>query len=86
MKKILLNAMLGAVLVFVAGCCPPEKAEPPPPAQTNLTPTKTTVKDVLEGITGKTTVDAGLRTKAKVEKIGEEKKKEREEMNKLIGP
>jgi PBP1b-binding outer membrane lipoprotein LpoB len=70
MKPIFL---IGLAALWLAGCAPADKKETPPaqpPAQSNAAPQeKSVTRQAVEGFTGKTSVDAGQRTKAKIKAI-----------------
>jgi hypothetical protein len=59
--------------IWMAGCAPAEKMTAPagqPPAPSNAAlPEKSVAHQAIEGFTGKTAVDAGQRTKAKIKAI-----------------
>ena len=79
---------IGAAALWLAGCAPVEKmtapAEPTAPvaltAPSNAAPEKSTASQAVEGFTGKTAVDAGQRTKSRVQIINEQQRKKLEEM------
>ena len=83
-----LTIMCAAVL-FVSGCGKSEMNRPKKQSSTqpsNAIPPKSTTTLVIEGFTGKTVVDAGQRTKAKVAEIDRKEKKKRDDINQIIGP
>ena len=47
-----------------------------PPAATNGPPPKSTVSTVVDGITGKTAVDAGKRARIEIDRIGKQEQKD----------
>ena len=65
--------LIGIAAIVVAGCAPAEKKAMPaaqPPAQSNAAPSeKSAPRQAIEGLTGKTAVDVGERTKAKIKDI-----------------
>jgi len=76
--------LIGLAALWLAGCAPAEKMaapEAPPPAASNAAPAeKTTGRQAIEGFTGKTAVDAGERTKAKVKDIKAQRRENFEEI------
>lgn len=58
---------IGVAALWMVGCAPADK--PGTPAGT--APEKSTARQALEGFTGKTAVDAGLRTKDKIKAVNE---------------
>jgi len=70
---------LFVILLIVVGCrkstekAPSKKAEPKP---------KSSISIMIDGATGKTAVDAGLKAKADIEKISE---KHNEDLNEILG-
>ena len=83
-----LTIMCAAVL-FVSGCGKSEMSRPKKQSSTrpsNAVPPKSTTTLVIERFTGKTVVDAGQRTKAKVAEIGRKEKEKRDDINQVIGP
>ena len=49
----------------------------------NVPPAKSTMSEAIDGFTGKTAVDAGLRAKAKIQKIDAERRKDAAEAEKM---
>ncbi|MBU4199871.1 MAG: hypothetical protein KKE37_04960 [Verrucomicrobia bacterium] len=75
MKRI---GSIGIALLWLAGCAPVEKmtAPAPQPAAPSNTAVqeKSVARQAIEGFTGKTAVDAGQRTKAKIMDINEQRR------------
>lgn len=83
-----LTIMCAAVLL-VTGCGKSEMNQPAKQSSTrpsNAVPPKSTATLFIEGFTGKTAVDAGQRTKAKVAEIGRKEKEKRDDINQVLGP
>jgi hypothetical protein len=57
--------LTGLVALGLSGCTPPKDTTVPAAA----TPEKSTANQVIEGFTGKTSVDAGQRAKAQIKEI-----------------
>jgi hypothetical protein len=75
--------MIGIAAVWLAGCAPTDKMTPAnqPPAVSNAAPKeKSTARQAIEGFTGKTAVDAGQRTKAKIKAINTQRQKNFDEI------
>ncbi|MBI2440218.1 MAG: hypothetical protein HYV35_02485 [Lentisphaerae bacterium] len=70
--------LIGIAALWLAGCAPAVKKAAPrgqPPASSNAAPLeKTVARQALEGFTGKTSVDAGERTKAKIKDINTQRR------------
>ena len=70
--------------IWVAGCAPAGKkamTAGQPPALSNAAPSeKTVARQAIEGFTGKTSVDAGERTKAKIRDINAQRRQNFEEI------
>lgn len=62
-KRLLLG--IGMVAACLAGCTPAAKKKP----STTATNEPSVARQALEGFTGKTTVDAGQRTKKQIQEI-----------------
>ncbi len=58
---------------------PPTAEEAPPPARE-----KSLTRQAIEGMTGKTTVDAGQRTKAKVAAIDAQEQEKKADLNDIM--
>ncbi len=75
---------IGITLIWMAGCAPVEKmtispaASNAPPAQP--AEEKSTARQAIEGFTGKTAVDAGQRTKARIQAIEDKRRQDADEM------
>ena len=69
--------LIGIAAIWVAGCAPADKMTAPSNA---LPPEKTVARQAIEGFTGKTTVDAGERTKAKIKGINTQRRQNFEEI------
>ncbi|MBM4162861.1 MAG: hypothetical protein FJ222_00205 [Lentisphaerae bacterium] len=67
--------LTGMTALGLAGCTPAERTAFP----TATAPEKSTVNQVIEGFTGKTSVDAGQRAKAQIKDINETRKESFEE-------
>ena len=67
---------IGAAALWLVGCAPAEKMIAP----SNAVPEKSNASQAVEGFTGKTAVDAGQRTKSRVQIINEQQRKKLEEM------
>ena len=76
--------LIGIAAIWVAGCAPADKMTMPtgqPPALSNAAaPEKSVARQAIEGFTGKTSVDAGQRTKAKVKDINTQRRDNFEEI------
>ncbi|MFA5043770.1 MAG: hypothetical protein WC381_09570 [Kiritimatiellia bacterium] len=76
--------LIGLTALWLAGCAPADKKAAPagqPPAQSNAAPPgKSTARQAVEGFTGKTSVDAGERTKAGIKAIETQRRKNFEEI------
>ncbi len=79
MRKLL---SIGVAAFWLLGCAPAEKMTAPaaPAAPSNAAPEKSTARQAIEGFTGKTAVDAGQRTKARIQEINEQRRKNFEEI------
>ena len=73
---VVLNMLAAGLLV--AGCS--KVGEPAQAPATNALPVKTAAEALIEDITGKTVVDQSLKTRDKIQKIGEEHNKDVEEV------
>ncbi len=76
---------IAIALLGLAGCAPVEKMTAPAPAVSNPPPVpaaqeKSTARQVVEGFTGKTAVDAGQRTMNRVKAIDAQRRQDAEEM------
>lgn len=71
-----LNLVLIATAAFGLGLTGCSKAEPQP---AGTPPEKGTVQTAVEGFTGKTYVDAGLRAKEQVKQASEKEQRDRDE-------
>ncbi|MBU0714528.1 MAG: hypothetical protein KJ964_04145 [Verrucomicrobia bacterium] len=76
--------LIGFAAIWVTGCAPADKmtvtAGQPPP-QSNAAPSeKSVARQAIEGFTGKTSVDAGQRTKAKIKDINKQRRQNFEEI------
>ena len=79
MKRLMPFAL---ALALGAGCGrspQPTNTSPHATPATNPAPAKTTVQEVIDGFTGKTAIDAGMRVKQKVETIRNKAEKDIEE-------
>ncbi|MDD5676790.1 MAG: hypothetical protein PHW60_02210 [Kiritimatiellae bacterium] len=76
--------LIGIVAIGVAGCAPADKMTAPagqPPAASNAAPAeKSVTRQAVEGFTGKTSVDAGDRTKAKIKAFETQRQQNFEEI------
>ena len=76
--------LIGIAAVWMAGCAPVEKmtgtAALPPAASNAAPPEKSVARQAVEGFTGKTSVDAGERTKAKIKNINTQRRQDFEEI------
>lgn len=76
--------LIGFVALWLAGCAPADKkaatAEQSPAQSNAAPPEKSTARQAVEGFTGKTSVDAGERTKAKIKAIETQRRKNFEEI------
>lgn len=76
--------LIGIAALGLAGCAPAEKMTAPagqPPAPSNAAPPeKSVARQAIEGFTGKTAVDVGQRTKAKVKDINTQRRQNFEEI------
>ena len=68
-------AFIGLAALWMVGCAPAGK----PDAPAGTAPEKSTARQALEGFTGKTAVDAGQRTKEKIDDINKTRKEGFEE-------
>ena len=80
---------IGIALLWLAGCAPankmtepakPAAAAQPAPASNAAPQEQSVARQAIEGFTGKTAVDAGQRTKARIKDIDEQHKKNLEEI------
>jgi PBP1b-binding outer membrane lipoprotein LpoB len=74
---------VAALAMLLAGCrqSGPDTASPQPgPELTNAVPAKTTAQEVINGLTGKTAVDAGMKTKERIKNIREKADKDVQEV------
>jgi hypothetical protein len=74
-----LTMMVWIGALSLAGCGGSERPAAPSATPTNAAPQKSTAREAIEGFTGKTAVDAGMRAKAKLQKIDAERQKDAEE-------
>ncbi len=76
--------LIGIAALWLAGCAPAEKmtgSAGQSPAQSNAVPVeKTVARQAVEGFTGKTAVDAGERTKKKIQAIKAQRQENFEEI------
>lgn len=76
--------LIGIAAVWLAGCAPADKMTAPagqPPVISNAAPPeKSVARQAIEGFTGKTAVDAGERTKAKIKAIETQRQQNFEEI------
>jgi len=76
--------LIAFAALWVVGCAPVEKMTAPagqPPALSNAAPPeKSVARQAIEGFTGKTAVDAGERTKAKIKGINTQRRQNFEEI------
>lgn len=76
--------LIGFAAIWMAGCAPADKMAAPtgqPPAQSNaMPPEKSVARQAIEGFTGKTAVDTGERTKAKIKDINAQRRQNFEEI------
>ena len=78
-----------AAVLALSGCGKCEVAEPAEQSvapASNAVPAKSLGRQAIEGFTGKTAVDAGQRTKAKVADIGKKEKEKKDDINQVFGP
>lgn len=74
--------LIGFATIGMAGCAPVDKTAVPtgqPPAQSNATE-RPVARQAVEGFTGKTAVDSGERTKAKIKDINAQRRQNFEEI------
>ena len=69
--------LIGIAAVWLVGCAPVEKMTAPSNA---APPEKSVARQAIEGFTGKTSVDAGERTKAKIKAIETQRRQNFEEI------
>ena len=88
MKTIHSAALVLASIVLVSGGCGKKETLTPPatstpvaaaPAAPAATPEKSTMATAIDGFTGKTSVDAGMRAKAQIKAASEKEKRDRDE-------
>ena len=76
--------MIGFAAIWMAGCAPADKkavtAAQPPAVSNTAPPEKSVPRQAIEGFTGKTAVDAGQRTKAKIKDINTQRRQNFEEI------
>lgn len=76
--------LIGIAALWMAGCAPAEKmtgtSEQPPALSNAAPPEKSVARQAIEGFTGKTAVDAGERTKAKIKAINTQRRQNFEEI------
>jgi len=76
--------LIGLAALWLGGCAPAEKmtekAGQPPALSNAAPPEKSVARQAIEGFTGKTSVDAGERTKAKVKDINARRRQNFEEI------
>lgn len=75
------RACLAALLIIGAGCRP--AASPAPAAPTNAPVEASAISTVVDGLTGKTAVEAGKRARTELERIG---KQEQKDLNDAMQP
>lgn len=73
-----------AAAVLLAGCGKREETSPPPPKAPSAV--GQTVKDAVDGFTGKTAVDAGRKAQDQIRKISAEHNQELDETMKKSSP
>lgn len=69
------------LVLAVAGCGQPPTPPPPSPATNGIPvappePSKSAVGTVIDGLTGKTAVDAGKRARSEIDRIGKQEQKD----------
>ena len=72
------------VAIWLVGCAPADKmvgmtGQPPVPSNA-VPPEKSVARQAIEGFTGKTAVDSGERTKAKIKAINTQRRQNFEEI------
>ena len=76
--------LIGLAAIWLAGCAPADKMTAPtrqPPAPSNAAPPEKSVpRQAVEGFTGKTSVDVGERTKAKIKAFETQRQQNFEEI------
>lgn len=76
--------LMGITAIWVAGCAPADKkavTDGKPPALSNAAPSeKSVARQAIEGFSGKTAVDVGQRTKAKIKDINTQRRQNFEEI------
>jgi hypothetical protein len=70
--------LIGIAAIWLAGCAPADKMTAPSNA---APPEKSIARQAVEGFTGKTSVDAGERTKAKIKAIETQRQQNFEEIS-----
>ena len=81
MRRVPAFAIMTAVAM--AGCGRPSPEPQAPPAAAGREPARSSVGTVIDGLTGKTAVDAGKRARTQIEKIG---KQEQHDVNEVLQP
>ncbi len=85
--KYLIIVCAAALLLSGCGKCEvDEPAEQSAASAPNAVPAKSLGRQAVEGFTGKTAVDAGQRTKAKIAGIGKKEKEKKDDINQILGP
>lgn len=76
--------LIGIAAIWLAGCAPAEKNAAPTgqssSASNAAAPEKSVTRQAINGFTGKTSVDAGQRTKAKIKDINAQRRQNFEEI------